>query len=443
MRDLGLASAVLALLGISASGRPFVGILAWSWISFMNPHQEAYGFARTMPLAMLAFIATVIGCVVAKEPKRPAVNAVTVLLTMLAFWVTLTSFTALAPPGPVWWKWDRTVKMIAGLILTAAMLTNQHRVNAMVWLLAISLGYYGLKGGIFTIVTGGAFRVVGPDSSLIADRNHIAVGLLVALPLMNWLRLQARHAIVRHVMAITMLFTLLAAVGTQSRGALISLVAVAGVLWLRSRGKVLSGIAIALAMVGAIAFMPDSWVERMRTIQDYDADASAMGRIWIWWAAWQIALSRPLLGGGFRAVYQQDIVNRFDPSIPARADHSIWFEALSEQGFLGFAIWLGILLAGTAYSFSITRQTRNRPDLGWAQDLARMSQVSITAYVTGGSFLSLAYWDYFWTILVVLGATRKLVAEATREASTYPFAQPRRWQSTSAAVPVRVASQRN
>jgi probable O-glycosylation ligase (exosortase A-associated) len=440
MRDLALVSVVALLLALSVA-RPFVGILVWSWISFMNPHQDAYGFVKTMPLAMLAFVATMVGCLIAREPRRPAVNTVTVLLAALAFWVTLTSFTALAPPAAVWGKWDRTVKIIAGLLLTASMLDSRHRISALVWLMAISLGYYGLKGGIFTVMTGGAFQVLGPNNSLIADRNHIAVGLLVALPLMNWLRLQARHTLVRHVLLAVMGGTLLAAIGTQSRGALVSLVAVAGVLWLRSNGKVVSGIVIVLAMAGAIAFMPESWVERMRTIQDYEGDASAMGRIWIWWVGWQIALSRPILGGGFRAVYQQDIVNRFDPSIPARADHSIWFETLSEQGFIGFAIWLGILVAGTLYSFAITRQARDRPDLRWAYDLARMCQVSITAFVTGGSFLSLAYWDYFWTILVVLGATRALVAAAAPHAAPAQAApSARSWQAEGSAAPARRAA---
>jgi putative inorganic carbon (HCO3(-)) transporter len=433
MRDLGLSLMVTALLAMAVA-RPFAGVLAWSWISFMNPHKDVYGFAATMPWAMLAFVATVFGCVVAREPKRPAINALTVLLLLFGCWVTLTSLTALGPAAQVWWKWDRTIKTIAGLLLTASMLTTEHRIVSLVWLMAISLGYYGVKGGIFTIMTGGAFQVLGPAESMIADRNHIAVGLLVSVPLLNWLRLHARHHLVRLGLIAAMGLTLLAAIGSQSRGALVALLATGFVFWLRSRGKILSGLAVAAVIAAVIAFMPDSWVQRMNTIQSFEADQSAMGRILIWKAAWHLTLMRPITGVGFRGVYQQDLVNLVDPAIKARADHSIWFEVLSEHGFPGFAIWLAILGCGIVWSFRITRLARGRKELLWAFDLARMGQVAIVAYLSGGSLLSLAYWDYLWTLLVVLGATKVQVAKAVAAAVPAAAAQPAaRWQRGQAA----------
>jgi probable O-glycosylation ligase (exosortase A-associated) len=417
MRDLAFVAVLLPLLGLSCV-RPFVGLLVWSWLSFMNPHRELYGFAAGQSWAMMSFIATIIGCFVGGEPRRLPLNTATVLLALLAVWVTITSFTAMANPAQVWWKWDRTVKMIAGQLLAACLLTSRERIAAMVWVMVISLGYFGVKGGIFTVMTGGAFEVLGPNYTLIADRNHIAVGLLVALPLMNWLRMHSRHAVVRIVLLAAMGCTLLAVVGTQSRGALVSLVAVGGVLWLRSRGKIISGIVIVLAMAAAITFMPDSWVQRMNTIQTYDEDASAVGRLTIWRVALGLALMRPIIGAGFRAVYEQPIVDLIDPAVKARADHSIWLEVLSEQGFPGLALWLGILLAGLVYSMRITARARGRPDLLWAYDLARMSQVSMAAYVTGGSFLSLAYWDYYWTVIVLQGATLALLGRRVAAAET-------------------------
>jgi probable O-glycosylation ligase (exosortase A-associated) len=189
-------------------------------------------------------------------------------------------------------------------------------------------------------------------------------------------------------------------------------------LWLRSSGRLVSGPVIVVALVGAISFMPASWTERMSSIGTYGEDASAMGRVRIWGAGLAIALDRPLTGGGFRAVYQQPIVDRYAPGVTARADHSIWFEALSEHGFPTFAVWLGVILAGAYYSLRITALARDRADLRWAYDLARMSQVSMVAYAIGGSFLSLAYWDYFWTMMVVIGATHALVLQAVRQAAS-------------------------
>lgn len=137
----------------------------------------------------------------------------------------------------MWEKWDKVLKVILGLLVTAALLTDRHRIHALVWLMVIALGYFGVKGGLFTLVTGGGYIVAGPPNSIIADRNQLAVALLVALPLMNYLRLHSAHRVVRIGLIIGMALMLFSIVGTQSRGALVGLAATAFVLWLRSRGE--------------------------------------------------------------------------------------------------------------------------------------------------------------------------------------------------------------
>ena len=411
MRDIAFAAPVLCCLAL-AIYRPFVGILLWSWISFMNPHRLTWGFAVDQPWAMLAFVATIMGCLVQREPKRFATDAVTVLLLVLMLGVTLTSLVAIGPAKVTWDMWDRTVKIIVMLVLTAAMLSDRVRIDALVWLMVISIGFFGVRGGLFTLVTGGQHMVLGPPATIINDRNHLAVALLVGLPLMNYLRMHAAHRWVRWGLMAAMVLTLFSAIGTQSRGALVALVATAGFFWLRSRGKILSGVAVVAAVAAVFMFMPASWVERMETIRNYEEDGSAMGRVTIWRAALLLALSRPLTGGGFRAIYDQEIVNTVAPDVFARATHSIWMETLADHGFLVFGIWLGIIVATVIYTLRITRLAEAHPDLRWAADLARMSQASIIAFVVGGTFLSLSYWDFFWTLCIVVAATYRIVVQA-------------------------------
>lgn len=431
MRDLLFTVLLAPLLGLAAT-QPFVGVLLWSWISFMSPHRELWGFASTIPWAQVTFLVTLLGCVVAREPKRLPLNAVTIQLALFAIGVTLTSLVALNTPAVVWGQWDRVIKILVGVLLTAALLDGRERVHALIWMIVISLGYFGVKGGIFTVMTGGGFRVVGPPDSIIRDRNHLATALLTCVPLMNYLRLQSRHHVVRIGLAAAMVCTVLSAIGSQSRGALVALAATILVFWARSRGKVGSAIALGVLVLPALAFMPESWVARMQTIREYEEDASAMGRLRVWEAAWRIALARPLTGGGFRAMYAQEIVNQYAPGITARATHSIWFEPLGEHGFVVFAIWLGIIVAGMLYSLRIARMTRDRPDWRWAYDLARMSQVSVVAYAAGGTFLSLQYWDVLWTLMATLGATHRLVAHGTSAPVAAPAATGRGWHAHAA-----------
>ncbi len=195
-------------------------------------------------------------------------------------------------------------------------------------------------------------------------------------------------------------------------------------LWWRGRGKVVSGILIVACVAGTINFMPQSWVDRMNTVGTYEEDASAMGRVRIWEASFLLAVDRPLTGAGFRGPYFQEIVNTVAPTVTARAVHSIYFEALGEHGFPTFIVWLGLTGAGVFYSWRMMRMARDRPDLAWAGDLGRMSQVSIIAYLSGGAFVSLSYWDFYWTLLVVIAAAHTLAQRAMVEASARPSSVP-------------------
>lgn len=408
MRDAVFALTLLALLPLAAA-RPFVGVLLWSWISFMNPHQLMWGFAGSIPWAQIIFVVTLVGCIAAREPRSLPVNPVTVLLVVLLACVTLTSFVAIGDPGRVWSYWDRVFKVILGLLLTAALLTDRKRIHALVWVMVISIGFFSVKGGAFSLLTGGNYRIWGPPNTMIGDNNHLATAMLVVLPLMNWLRLHSRHRAVRTGLLVAMGLTVIAVIGTYSRGALLALAAVVAVLWWRSRGKILTGAALAACVAGAIIFMPPQWAERMETIVNYQQDESASDRLVVWGISWKIATSRPLTGAGFQAPYQQAVVDTVAPGGQARAVHSIWFMVLGEHGFPTFAVWLALNLAGLLIAFRLARMTRGRPDLAWAHDLGRMAPVCFAAYAVGGSFLSLAYWDFFWTLLVVLAAAQAVV----------------------------------
>ena len=117
-----------------------------------------------------------------------------------------------------------------------------------------------------------------------------------------------------------------------------------------------------------------------------------------------MAVARPLVGGGFFATYSQPVVEQFIPGAAPRAVHSIWFEVLGEHGFPTFFVWVGITIAGAVYARRIIRQATGVPGLEWCVNLAKMAQVSMIAYLVGGSFLSLSYWDYYFTILVAVSA---------------------------------------
>lgn len=414
MRSLLFVLDMLCLLPI-VTVRPFVGVLLWDWIAFMNPHEMVWGFGAHWPWALASFVTTIIGWAFSREPKRLAVNPTTVLMLLFVLGVTVNLPFALAAPWTEYPEWLRVLKMFLFFIITACLLTDKRRIDALMWVIAISMGFWILYQGGASVVTLGAHKAVGPPSSMISDNNIFAAALLVVLPLLNYLRLQARHKIVRLSLLFVMGICFLAVVASYSRGAFLGIFAVTLVLWWRSRSKVLGMILLGAALGAAIMFMPADWVARMHTIDHYHHDSSAELRLFIWRVAWLLALHHPLTGVGFGATLSSHVVQTVAPATWTIEIHSIWFQALGEQGFPVFFIWVGITLVGLFNARRIMQLTRDRPDLAWANDLGRMVQVSIVAYTVTGTFLPIAYWDIYFTVLVALQMALVLVRRELRQ----------------------------
>jgi probable O-glycosylation ligase (exosortase A-associated) len=174
--------------------------------------------------------------------------------------------------------------------------------------------------------------------------------------------------------------------------------------------------------VGAIAaapLVPEQWIDRMESIQNYEEDSSAMGRIEAWTFAWRLALDRPITGGGFLVNRDRDLFFSYVPdAAEERAFHSVLFEVLGEHGFVGLAIYLALLFAALANVSSVIRAARKREDLRWASDLVRMMRVSLVGFAVCGLFLNLAFFDLYYHVIALIFCTKLLVEQAVAPART-------------------------
>ena len=157
-----------------------------------------------------------------------------------------------------------------------------------------------MKGGLFTIATGGVHRVYGPPGGgYVSDNNAICIALIMVVPLMFYLSSTVTNKLIKLGFYVAAGLSLVAVLGSQSRGALLGVVAMSVFLWLKSRRKVIFGVVLFSTLIMAIMFMPDVWEARMRSIENYEEDGSAMGGINTWTMAYNVANARPLVGGGF------------------------------------------------------------------------------------------------------------------------------------------------
>lgn len=407
MINLAIVAAVLGSVPIILR-YPFAGIIFWYWVSIMNPHRLAWGFASDFPVAMVIGATAIGAFMISRERKVLPSDTTTVLLILLTLWVTLTTVLA-ANPEDAWEKWDRTIKILVITFLTLAMLTNRVRLHAVIWVIALSLGYYMWKGGVFTLIGGADNRVWGPPQSFIADNNQLAMALLMAAPFVRYLQVVSANRAVRIAFGATLAVGALAVIGTYSRGAFLAMLAVAGVLALRSHHKLQIGLLVVAVAVVAVAITPETWVERIESIGDYEEDSSAQGRFDMWTFAWRYALDHPITGGGFLINLDADTFFRYVPdAYKVRSMHSVIFEVLGEHGFVGLALFLGLIASAWRGFAQVRRSCRARAP--WAWELAGFGQVSLVAYITAGLFYNLAFFDLFYLVLVIQVALSRIVA---------------------------------
>ena len=183
MRDLFVTGVIFSLLPFILK-RPWVGILVWSWLAYMNPHRLAWGFAYDFPFSMVVGLVTIAAFLFSKEKKEMVWTRETGLLLIFVGWMLITTLFALYPQF-AWEQWDKVWKIQLMIFLTVLLINDRYKLHWLVWVIALSLGFYGIKGGIFTIVNGGVFRVQGPGGTFIAGNNEMALALVMVIPLIR------------------------------------------------------------------------------------------------------------------------------------------------------------------------------------------------------------------------------------------------------------------
>lgn len=413
MRDLIVLAVIFASLPVILF-RPYFGLVAYSWLAYMRPQDMAWGMSRVLPLSQWVALAMLLGIVVTLGRERLAILKLqTVLMILLALWISATVLTAVLPEmakeiyGHYW-------KAILIAVLTTGLVRDRERFRTLVIVIAFSLGFLGAKRGLYGLLRGGVQYNDGPGG-MMADNNSFALMLNMSLPLLvgiattdprRWVRLTAAGMAALTVPTIFFTF---------SRGGLLTLCLVAGLLIWRSKNRWIVAAVLAVSLIGFAALTSDTvtekYVQRAETIDDYQEDGSAMGRINAWKTSWYVFLDYPVFGVGpnnLAAVFQ-----RYSPE-PGRfrVAHNAYFQLLAECGLPALLLFVGAIGA------ALWRMQRLRGETGqpWIEVQARMFQISILAYLLGSMFLNMAYNEVIYH-LVALTVCLEVVAEAEARAT--------------------------
>lgn len=395
---------------------PWTGVLVFAWISIFNPHRYAYGFAYDFPFAMIVGAVTVFSMMVNLKQVRLPINSITLLLMALPLWMTVTLLFALEPAAALV-RWEEVMKTFFFVLVSASLLHSRKQLEAFLWVIVASIGFYGIKGGIFTLLGGGGEKVYGPPGdSFLSDNNAISVALIMTIPLMQFLSTTVSSKSIRLAIYCSMLLSGLAILGSFSRGAFVGLMMMALFLWFKSKKKLVLGILLLPAIVLSVGFMPATWTSRMDTIGEYENDASAQGRINSWRMSINLANDRPLVGGGFEP-YEAKTFAKYAPDpTDIHAAHSIYFQMLGEHGYVGLLLFLSLGLAAWMTARKTIKLSSDDTSFIWESGAARAIQVSLIGFATSGAFVNISYWDFPYYEIVILMASYLIARTAAGNA---------------------------
>ena len=277
--------------------------------------------------------------------------------------------------------------------------------GACVGLVAISnkLNGIGLVEG--TRVTIG--RDVG---SLLGDPNDLALVLLypMAFAIATFLE-KSLSRFERLFSFSTFCILFYALLATQSRGGLLGFLAVASIFaYNRIRSKVLlfSGAAFSLIILFVVAGISK---RSSGGAAEAGIDESAMGRLYAWEAAWNMALDNPIFGVGISNFYYNYFFYSTHWDGLNHAVHSTWFGVLAESGFVGFMLFVALIVSTLLMSLKMLKTIKVEHHTPGIRVALNAAPAGIIGFIVSGTFLTQGFlWPIYLQVALVIALNRYL-----------------------------------
>ncbi len=424
MRDSLLLVMIIGCCALAVRN-PYLGVLSYVGLGLFSPHSFAWGFARTIPMAQLVVIATFIGIFLFK-PKMvfPRERELKILIALFLMFCVSTIFAV---------NWDEATskfievcKIFLMVGVVVLLINTRERLWWLLRVMALCLGFFGLKGGIWAILTGGQELVYGPEESFLYANNAIGLALGMNLPILFYLfRVEPRKWL-KYVFLVMFVFSYPAIICTFSRGAWLGAVLASILMLWYTRYKffwLISGGVLAVIMsvsMVALDVVPEAIQKRFDQLVHYEEEGSAQSRLWSWEFCRRVGFSNPLTGAGFN-YYSQEMYRQYYPEFIQKygyyrtwSCHSMWLTVLGEQGFIGAGLWL-TLLGSCFLSLRKVGQIAKRVRDPVLHYFSRMFIGVLLVYMLVGTFLDVAYFEFFFQVVAAIICLQGIATASLRK----------------------------
>jgi len=322
---------------------------------------------------------------------------------------------------PFWTEFAKTALVTYVLV---SLITDRTRYRLVMLVMALSLGFEAAKQGWTTLVFHPGSKNFNPFPTL-GDENGVAVFMLMLSVLFIALSQTATRRWERWTHRFFAVGVAYRAISTYSRGGFLSAGALVLVWVLRSKQKVRSAVAMAIVGGLVLSVLPQSFWERMSTIQVADEeqqDDSVRSRLHFWRVALDMTNAHPVLGIGHNAFNKA--YDAYDFSYgrygAGRSVHSSWFGVLAELGYPAFFVYLSILALAAFGTESVVRKAKAGKVPAELYHYGVALQTGLAVFLVGGSFVPTQYTEMLWHWIGLTFALRHVAMESAASQAAEP-----------------------
>jgi probable O-glycosylation ligase (exosortase A-associated) len=444
MTDIGLLAFCGFLLALGLR-HPFIWVLTYLYVDIVAPQRVGWTILPSIPISLIAFVAAFSGWLLIDRKTGARFTFRQGLMVALLAYCAMTTLTADFPDAALE-KWAWVWKALVFAIFLPFTLTTRLRIEGAVLFMVLSIATIIINGGMKTVFGGGGYEtliLLVRENSGLYEGSIISCVAIAVIPLILWLvkygTIFPSDNRVRLFAAALIFACLLIPVGTAARTGLLCVGAL-GALMLRSvKNRVLYLGLAGFCLLLAVPFLPQTFTQRMGTIENHKADQSASTRLAVWKWTLDYAKDHPL-GGGFNAFLGNHVtfetvdaqtdgstttVSTKTVTDSARAYHSSYFEMLGEQGWIGLGLWLWLLLLGVWQMEKIRWRWRDREaeEESWQAPLAVALQQGLIVFMVGSMFVGIAFQPF---IFMLIGLQCGLWTYCRRQEPPHLARRPRR-----------------
>lgn len=415
----------------------FGALLFYLWVGYFRPLDWVWDDSLLRPLN-LSFTAGIL--VLARAPGsgvkfRMDFRSFLLLLLLVHSLVS----TLISPYSAYAWPfWIEFAKALIITYMIASHSVDIAKYRQVLFVIALSLGFEGAKQGWVQLLTNPGGKNIN-EFPLLGDNNGVAVGMIMLVGLFIVLAQTAQTARERWFHRFFMVGVAYRAISTYSRGGFLSAAVLATLYVLRSKQKAKGALGMVVVAGVILSALPAEFWDRMSTIQvaqteesveamsaSESADnASSTSRLHFWAVGLKMAEANPFFGVGLNAFNKA--YDRYDflegGYGRGRSVHSSWFGIVAETGYVGFALYVTIMLLAFVTCQQVARKSKKGQAAAELYYYAVAIQTGLAVAFVGSSFVAWQYCEMLWHFVGLSMGLRSLAnAPQAAAAVTAPMA---------------------